>query len=509
MLTGFGIQAQHTNVPLNREVLLKLESHINASDSNYHTGAKPYLYSRVVKPEFEHLNMARRKYFYLASDLIWRRHLLEVKKPDFYFSIDPLFNFEFGSELEGTYDRPRWKNTRGLVAEGTLGKNLSFHTRLYENQATLPDYLNTYVAQMQVMPGQGRTKPFKDTIGFDYSATYGYISWNINRKWNVQFGQDKLFIGDGYRSMLLSDNAFNFPGIRASGLLGDSGKWQYTTSINVLQTLERMPESTTPEALFVKKGGHFHYLSYNASPQLQLGLFEGTIFERVGTGDSTKAYHFGYYLPLLGLNTLLQGFSGTNNVVLGLNLKYRFHKRAYCYGQLAVDDPKERRMGWQAGVKVFEPFGKKGLYYQMEYNGASPYVYSHERPRQNYAHMNQPLAHPLGGSFNEILGIINLDAHYWYAQAKIHGAVYTEDFGIFNYGSNIFNSNLEANEPGATPTHLMIGDVQMGYKLNRHTKARLFFGIFIRQTRNVAEDHKTMFLYFGLRTNLNNYYFDF
>ena len=88
----------------------------------------------------------------------------------------------------------------------------------------------------------------------------GYISYSPIKEFNIQFGQGKHFIGDGYRSMLLSDNSFNYPYLSISLNLLD-GKLFYKTVNAWMQTLERMPLSASPEALFKRKSGSFHYLS--------------------------------------------------------------------------------------------------------------------------------------------------------------------------------------------------------------------------------------------------------
>ena len=505
------LKAQHYNVPLNRESHLYLESLINASEAPHHTGIRPYIHSRLIKNELANYNQDTLKYYYLISDLMFRRHAVEVNKEDFSFSMDPLFNFEWGKDVANSneFDRMRFKNTRAFMAEGSIGDKISFHTRFFENQVTLTRYMNDFVDTYGVMPGGGRVKPFKDTIGWDYSASYGYVAFAPNDNWNIQFGNEKNFIGEGYRSMLLSDNAFYYPSLKVSGLFGDSSKFQYTTMITVLQTLERMPNNTTPEGLLMKKGGTFHYLSYNATKKLQLGLFEGTVFERVDSNDSTRAFNFGYYIPVLGANTLIQGLSGTNNVVLGLNLKYRATPTTQLYGQVAVDNLSEGRYGWQAGTKMFDLFGAKRLTLQLEYNGATPYTYANDVPRQNYAHMNQALAHPLGAGFNEFVGILNFEKKRFFTQAKVNLASYAEDYGVFNYGQNIFQSTNEQDVLGKTNTNLSIIDLQIGYLMNRHTKMRMLFGAFIRNTENAAESHETVHLYVAFRTNLSNFYYDF
>ena len=52
-----------------------------------------------------------------------------------------------------------------------------------------------------------------------------YVSYRSDKFFSVQFGHGKHFIGDGYRSLFLSDNSFNYPYLM---IQTDLGKIQYT-----------------------------------------------------------------------------------------------------------------------------------------------------------------------------------------------------------------------------------------------------------------------------------------
>jgi len=74
--------------------------------------------------------------------------------------------------------------------------------------------------------------------------------------------------------------------------------------------------------------------------------------------------------------------------LVGINLKFIPFNQAAFYGQLAIDELDftklgsgghiDQRLGWQLGFKVFNPFGLKKLYAQVEYNAVRPYTYAHE-----------------------------------------------------------------------------------------------------------------------------------
>ena len=117
-----------------------------------------------------------------------------------------------------------YTNTRGYIIEGDLGQKISFFSSFRENQAVFPSYIHEYVLSNKVVPGQGYAREFKDT-GFDYAMASGYFGIKPAKNFVVQFGHGKHFIGDGYRSLLLSDNAFNYPFLR---IQTSFWKMQYT-----------------------------------------------------------------------------------------------------------------------------------------------------------------------------------------------------------------------------------------------------------------------------------------
>ena len=53
-----------------------------------------------------------------------------------------------------------------------------------------------------------------------------------------------------------------------------------------------------------------------------------------------------------------------------------------------------------------------------------PYTYAHHNPQQNYAHYNQPLAHPLGANFSEFLVMANYKYKRWQLDGKLIFAKY-------------------------------------------------------------------------------------
>ena len=77
------------------------------------------------------------------------------------------------------------------------------------------------------------------------------------------------------------------------------------------------------------------------------------------------------------------------------------------------------KQSYQFGVKSYNSFGIKNLFLQGEFNLVRPYMYSHWSGESNYGHYNQPLAHPWGGNFYEIIARAQYNYKRFYFQYKI------------------------------------------------------------------------------------------
>ena len=81
----------------------------------------------------------------------------------------------------------------------------------------------------------------------------------------IQFGHGKHFIGDGYRSLLLSDNAFNYPFLRIQ-----TSFWrvQYTNLYAEMQDINYFENNgidNYDQMGYAKKYMSSHYLSTNVN----------------------------------------------------------------------------------------------------------------------------------------------------------------------------------------------------------------------------------------------------
>jgi hypothetical protein len=453
----------------------------------------------------------------------------------FYLTIDPLLNLEYGKDLADPSGEKLYKNTRGFMVRGNIGKKIAFESSFYENQAVYAQYIDDYIASTNnlfpqtanynyaVVPGQGRSKVFKKN-GYDYAMASGYVSFTPNKFLNVQAGHGKHFVGDGYRSLLLSDNAFNYPYARITAVYKNI---QYTNLYTSFMNLTDGGVKTPPniERLFQKKTGSFQMLSINLFKHLQIGLFQGMIWE---AADSMNEQHvnFNTFDPVIGVNTAVYGLHNKNNILLGSTLKLKITKSFFLYGQYMLDDVYSKtnggavrsKNGYQIGLKYFDLFTIKNLHLQLEYNKVRPYSYAAENQYQSYTHYNQALAHPLGANFYEVLGFVNYKIKDFFIELKGNYIVKGNDTASYNFGGNVFKASgtfpvsqdlTSINTTQGLKTTIIYEDIHIGYLINPAYNLNVVIGVSNRTEQNNKTVKNTQFVYFGIRTSLSNFYYDF
>ena len=364
MLIGSTGLSQHQNIPINYTISQKIEKSVLIVKQNVHSAIKPFQQTFIPPASYASVFNDSGVYYYDFTVKLFQENLLNIKEDDVFLTADPLFNLTTGRT--NYMDTTTWiyTNTRGVRVSGNITSKFSFETRYYENQFYYPEYLDSVADARGVAFGLGRSKTFKGK-GHDVGMSSGYISYSPIKELNIQFGQGKHFIGDGYRSMLLSDNSFNYPYLSLSANLLD-GKLFYKTVNAWMQTLERMPLSASPEALFKRKAGSFHYLSFKPKKQLEIGFFEGVIFRRYEDSVGEIPIDPAFYVPVIGVGSGLNVNNDFNKVVFGINVNFTPAEYIKIYGQFVMDDFS--KTGYQIGGKWFDLLKVKNSWLILEYN---------------------------------------------------------------------------------------------------------------------------------------------
>ena len=442
-------------------------------------------------------------------------NLYEVHVKDFDLIINPVFQYVISKESDN--DQHLFLNSRGLTVRGKIANKIGFAAYLTDNQERDPKYVQDWVAQRQAVPGNGYYKSFKDPGGLDYFDARGYISFNVTKYIDVAFGYDKNFIGNGHRSLFLSDFGSNNLFLKLNTRI-----WKFNYQ-NLFMELHNA-YARGGDRLLDKKYAVMHHLDINLTKWLNVGLFEGVVFGRPNKFD------FSYLNPVIFYRSIEQQNGSDDNAVVGLDLKANVAKRFQVYGQLLLDEFKlseiKANNGWwankfgiQMGAKYIDALGIKNLDLQIEHNRVRPFTYSHGDSVANYTHYNQPLAHPLMANFQEFIGIARYQpAPKWLIQAKAIYSRQGRDSSAVSYGSNIFLPNglpYRVSDYGFSigsgwKTDVMYASLLISYELKQNLFIELF-GVARKQETKTAPitSDKSTIVSFGVRWNMQRREFDF
>ena len=510
--------SQKNQVPLNNNFNVEFLS------SSTHSSIKPFFISKLSQEiNCDSLLENRRINKIFKSKLkqrLWNKffndHFFVLNKEDFILSIDPLMNFEFGSDLN-SHDQP-YVNTRGVQVFGKIGSKFSFYSNFYENQATFIDYVDNYISKTGVVPGQGKTRDYQGD-GYDYAMASGYISYTSSKYFNFQFGHGKNFFGDGYRSLLLSDNSFNYPFFKIT-----TNVW-HLKYVNLYAQFQDIGLPHSYSMGFEKKYGTLHYLSWKVTKRINISFFEAIIWEGADS-TGTRGFDINYLNPVIFFRPIEFSVGSPDNALMGLNGSYKIANTNVLYAQLLLDEFKLSEVtagnGWwgnkqafQLGFKSFDIFNIRNLFFQSEYNFVRPYTYSHGTAIQNYGHYNQPLAHPYGANFWESVSFLKYHFGRFYFQYKFLYSIIGEDEDGKNYGKDIYKSyNTAESEYNnfvgqGLKTTLVYNDFKASYLINPSYNLNFVIGLTDRNYSNSTEISHSTFVYFALRTSIDNFYFDF
>ncbi len=519
---GTILKAQSFYTPLSNSLLNSIEDSLHLIDNETFTTVKPFSVG-VINSRVDNFNEKLRLEGNFASNKWLGRKLLNedlIQKhtEDFGLRLNPLVHLTLGKD--NLSDKTTYLNTRGFQADGRLGKKFFFYSEFLENQAYYPKYQNDWILENKVVPGQGIFKALEKG-GQDFYIAKGHIEYLPSKFFNLRFGYGQNFIGNGYRSLLLSDNAYNYPYLR---ITTSFWKIQYTNLFTQMLDVRY----TNKEGGYLRKYNSMHLLSLNLTKRLNISFFESVVY---GDSSGTRGYDVNYLNPVIFYRPV-EGSLGSNsgNALLGLNLKYKLTNKVHLYSQFMLDEFlfKEikagngwwaNKFGYQLGFKSFNTF-IPNLTIQSEYNWVRPFTYSHGDVFQNYAHYNQPLAHPLGSNFKESVTWLRYRYKRIIGELEVMYAKQGRDTSNSNWGTNVYKSydtrtQEYDNKVGqGVSTSTFYTDAKIAYLVNPKTNLRLEAGITLRRFKTDIEkgalkNETTKYVYFGLHSDIANRYFDF
>ena len=529
-------QAQTTDLPLNSYPYDLLDEFAILSGETDFSSFKPYSRKVIQKLNFSSdltkVQQFNRNYLqienreYLQDTLIgktekpiWKRFFtyesdfVSVRTPSFDLHVNPQLQFAVGRD--NSLSQNLYINTRGLELRGTIDKKISFYTSLQENQMRLPGYVQSVQDTVGLIPYEGFWKQF-DEDAYDFLRAEGYVDFGISPHISAQFGFGRHFIGNGERSLILSDFSNRYPYLKLNTQIW---KFKYTNLFaELIADVFFFDGGTLGSRNYPKKYLSLHHLDFAVSDNIHIGLFESVMN---GQPDSLGGggLEVQYLNPIIFYGALEQQDGSANNVIVGMDFSWNILKKAQLYGQFVLDELviSELRAGngwWankygiQLGLKYFNLLIPQ-LHGQIEYNQTRPFTYGHDGAFTNYTHYRQPLAHPLGANFRELLTSLRYQP---IERLTIESTILLADYGSgpvngFSIGRDpLVNTNNRGiafeNDFGheigqGIPSNLFLGQLTASYMW----KHNLYFDVQLTY-RNETRSGQSTLVTGGIRWNL-------
>lgn len=536
--------AQQLDIPLSRNITGHYEKQLNKSNSNFHTAVKPFLFSEV-EAEIDKL--------VFEEDVENKGDIILNYEDGFQFGLRKGDIIQYNGEksrlglsplvlMSTGYDFANkdfvFETGVGLTINANMGKKVSAQFSFMEYWGQPNSYIRDYIQQRNVVPGFRKANLNGDTYNSRFFE--GYLSYTPVKHFNLQAGYGKHFWGDGYRSMMLSDNAPHAPYLK---LTTNFWKIKYVYLFNIMKSNPYSFEDRTFDFDKINtKFGVYHYLSIDIAKWMQFGFFEGVIWEQTDSLGRTRGMEWNYLNPVAFIRPVEFALGSPDNIILGFNMKFKAKDRNQFYTQFVIDDLDigkirggksiglrnfyRTKLALQLGHRVYDAFGVQNLNFQTEWNMARPYTYAHKEPGQNYAHLNQELAHPLGANFWELISIVDYNKNNFFFHGKFQFAkmgMDDPDTTAFlnpnlHTGSNIFPSDFEIgdlntayNNPflQGVETNLVSTLLTVGYIINPQINLSVSMDYFFRSRKSDLIQEKTHYLGLTFKTNLFNRYTDF
>ncbi|MGC8824923.1 MAG: hypothetical protein ACP5PZ_10095 [Bacteroidales bacterium] len=491
--------------PLEQESNIEVEQNLFGSPYAYSTFLKPYdneWYERTFQkadstaPGHDRSWLIRKMFY---ESYIW------IDSTDYRLIANPLFNFSYGNMSGSALSY--YHNIRGATVGGNILRKLYFESSVFECQSRWPLYISDYIHSSNVVPGMGQARRF-GTGGFDYALAQGSIAFPINKRLKLYLGNGKFFAGDGYRSLLLSDVAFNYPSL----FLRYNYGYLYFSKIFAITMSDTLPLSAY--GLREKRLNSFGIISLVPYQGFELSFFEGYVY-RYPNRIRNIRFNPLFFNPLPAIN-LLKNDSGFGSVV-GINIRINIFRNLLLYQQIALSNPhywqlEAKNSAYQVGVKWYNAFFLPNLYLQAEWNKAGAMAYTASDSLLYYSHYNQPLAHLLGNNFNEKIILVSyryrrltLSSHASWVQYGQQGQEPLPRKSRFVQVLN-YPTPFLGNGPY---TDTQFAAISLGYWINPTARQKIEIGFISRLGTLETLKLRSQIFYVAFKVNWNNTYVDF
>lgn len=459
------------------------------SDFALHSAIRPY-----AREDMKLLGMADT--LFPAGQFTWLQLLTD---PANKWSGGPLVDLSAGPSF-GEKDIVKFRAGGGAWLDWSAGPRWTLHVDGMLWGESLPNYLDSMATLQHVTPGEGYAQNGATILHGDWN---GYADYKAGEYVRLTLGRGKHFFGEGLRSLFLSDNTYSYPYLRIT-----TTAWRIKY-VNLFAAMSDIRGTGGTWREYDLKFSSMHYLSWNALKRLNIGVFEAIVWQ-----DNDPAYRRGFdvnYLnPVMFYRPAEFSLGSPDNALLGFSANMRVGRRSLIYSQLMFDEFLlsfvrggegwyGNKQGLQLGVTGHDAFHVKGLQLRAEFNYVRPFMYTHSDTRQNYAHFNQPLAHPYGSNFRELIAQGIYRKGQWYLENTFSVATLGQDTSTSqysSYGSNIFRPESER------PLRDGVRPEEFGFYLGDPSKVVLYHN----EVRAgwIIEPHSGLMLEAALTTRVRN-----
>jgi hypothetical protein len=480
----FKSEAQYFYYPYNTLEEKKSEEN-TYTNPNEHTSVKPYM-----------LNFTQWK----TLDSINPKAMGKDTSVEIY--IKPVINALFNQHFQQYHDD-------GFSFYAAFGKKISVNFNASEF------FINPTHEQKSIADSTGMLNHVGkiNTRNQYWNKTFmtGAVYWQTLPYLSFEAGMGKHFLGDGYRSLFLSENASPYPYLKGTVKIW---KIEYL----ILYSFLNEPTWGSFNQSYKRKNSTLHYLSWNINKRLNINAFE-TVIWQIHDSIGNRGMDVNYLNPIIFFRPVEYSLGSPDNVIMGAGFRYRIFKNTHIYGQLLIDEFKlseiKAQTGWwgnkfggQYGIKTYNFFKIPHLFGLLECNVIRPFAYSHSNYLSNWGNMHEPLAHPLGANFIEWIA----QSAYSYKRWTITGEVFYQQTGRgdgnFNAGDNIYRSYEDRRTDYGN--FLLVGNKSNEYSasagiyylLNKQWHLKAFTGCTYRlQKDEIFGKSHDVYINFGLVTN--------
>ncbi|MEA3505435.1 MAG: hypothetical protein U9R32_09640 [Bacteroidota bacterium] len=405
----------------------------------------------------------------------------------------------------------------GTHLKATIGSQLAFEGRFRYSYSALYQYEETFINKHRI--NHNGTIVNEKNGRYNYYDTEFYLAWSPSNHFIFEGGFNGNHIGQGYRSLFLSDRNHNYPYFKIT-----TNVWHFRYTALWMQLKDIQNNSISGWNDFPTKYSAIHYLNWKINKKWRVGLFEALIWQAKDE-QGVRGFEINYLNPIIFFRPVEFTLGSPDNAMMGMDISFSTDN-TLIYFQMLLDEFKldeiKAMNGWwankqsfQIGWKEYDILNTNGLNSQLEINFIRPFMYTHFSTLQSYGHYNQPLAHPLGANVVEGIYRINYQANRWNFMFHNSLAYYGTDPKGENYGGDVFKDyNTRTQDydnyigQGLTNT-LLTNHLQANYLIDPVSELQLFAEIGSRL--HFIEKDSKHFLYFnfGVTTGFDGRVFDF